>query len=58
MALVDLVQYIYKQDGFFGLYRGFGCSLFSKVVCLYTTTKIDEVDHRISFDRKIFVCIV
>ncbi len=40
-----LVQYIYTTDGFLGLYRGFGCSLLSKVVCLYTTTKVDEVDH-------------
>ncbi len=41
--LFYLVQYVYKADGFTGLYRGFGCSLLSKVVCWYTTTKVDEV---------------
>jgi hypothetical protein len=37
------LQYIYRTDGFLGLYRGFGCSLLSKAVCLYTTTKVDEL---------------
>ncbi|CAF0999393.1 unnamed protein product [Adineta steineri] len=37
------LQYIYNTDGFLGLYRGFGCSLLSKVVCWYTTTKVDEL---------------
>ncbi|CAF1022580.1 unnamed protein product [Rotaria sordida] len=37
------LKYVYNADGFVGLYRGFGCSLLSKVVCWYTTTKIDEV---------------
>ena len=38
-----LVKYVYNVDGVLGLYRGFGCSLLSKVVCWYTTTKVDEV---------------
>ncbi|CAF0964633.1 unnamed protein product [Adineta ricciae] len=37
------LRHIYNVDGFIGLYRGFGCSLLSKVVCWYTTTKIDEL---------------
>ncbi|UJR38069.1 hypothetical protein I4U23_030750 [Adineta vaga] len=37
------LQFIYKTDGFLGLYRGFGCSLLSKVVSWYTTTKVDEL---------------
>ena len=38
-----LVKFIYNTDGFLGFYRGFGYSLLSKVVCWYTTTKVDEV---------------
>ncbi|CAF3301269.1 unnamed protein product [Rotaria socialis] len=37
------LKYVYKIDGFVGLYRGFGCSLLSKAVCWYTTTKVDEI---------------
>jgi len=37
------LKYIYKIDGFTGLYRGFGCSFMAKFVCWYTTTKIDEI---------------
>ncbi|CAF2429929.1 unnamed protein product [Rotaria sp. Silwood2] len=48
------LKYVYNVDGFVGLYRGFGCSLLSKVVCWYTTTKVDEflgpVDVRVSND--------
>ena len=43
--MIILVQYIYRTDGFLGLYRGFGCSLLGKVVCWYTTTKVDEVNR-------------
>jgi hypothetical protein len=42
---LNLVKYVHSVDGFVGLYRGFGCSLLSKVVCWYTTTKVDEVDY-------------
>jgi hypothetical protein len=41
---LNLVKYVYDVDGFVGLYRGFGCSLLSKVVCWYTTTKVDDVN--------------
>ncbi|CAF1010953.1 unnamed protein product [Adineta steineri] len=37
------LKYIYNIDGFTGLYRGFGCSLLSKMVCWYTTTKVDQL---------------
>jgi len=37
------LKHVYNADGFLGLYRGFGCSLLSKVVCWYTTTKVDEL---------------
>ncbi|CAF1074315.1 unnamed protein product [Rotaria sp. Silwood1] len=49
------LKYVYSIDGVVGLYRGFGCSLLSKVVCWYTTTKVDEllgpVDTRVSNDQ-------
>ncbi|UJR08211.1 hypothetical protein I4U23_012484 [Adineta vaga] len=37
------LRYIYNIDGFTGLYRGFGCAVLSKMVCWYTTTKVDEL---------------
>ncbi|CAF3646874.1 unnamed protein product [Rotaria sordida] len=37
------LKYIHKIDGFTGLYRGFGYTLLSKVVCWYTTTKVDQL---------------
>ncbi|CAF1036522.1 unnamed protein product, partial [Didymodactylos carnosus] len=36
-------RFVYNIDGFTGIYRGFGCSLMAKVVCWYTTTKVDEL---------------
>ena len=40
----NLVKYIYNIDGLTGLYRGFGCSVLSKMVCWYATTQIDQVN--------------
>lgn len=37
------LKFIYNRDGFLGLYRGFGCSLASKMICWYATTKVDEI---------------
>jgi len=37
------LRFVYNSDGLTGLYRGFGCSLMAKVVCWYTTTKVDEL---------------
>lgn len=37
------LKYVYDHDGLIGLYRGFGCSLVSKVVYWYTSTKVDEI---------------
>jgi hypothetical protein len=55
--LLNLVKYVYKTDGFLGLYRGFGCSLLSKVVCWYTTTKVDEVNY-FKFDNYILFIFI
>lgn len=50
------LKYVYNVDGVLGLYRGFGCSLLSKVVCWYTTTKVDEflgpVEARVPNDKE------
>ena len=48
----NLVKYIYNIDGYTGLYRGFGCSLLSKMVCWYATTKADEVNRTNRKERK------
>ncbi|CAF3304484.1 unnamed protein product [Rotaria socialis] len=37
------LKYVYNIDGCTGLYRGFGCALLSKMVCWYTTTKVEEL---------------
>jgi hypothetical protein len=50
--LENLVKYIHNIDGFTGLYRGFGCSLLSKMICWYTTTKVDEVSKEKNLKNK------
>ncbi|CAF1063675.1 unnamed protein product [Rotaria sp. Silwood1] len=37
------LKYVYNIDGVMGLYRGFGCTLLSKLVCWYTTTQVDQL---------------
>ncbi|CAF2566421.1 unnamed protein product [Rotaria sp. Silwood2] len=37
------LKYVYNIDGVMGLYRGFGCTFLSKMVCWYTTTKVDQI---------------
>lgn len=46
------LKFIYHRDGFLGLYRGFGCSLASKMICWYTTTKIDAILDPVDPDDK------
>lgn len=49
------LKHIYNVDGFFGLFRGYGCAVLAKAVAVYTTAKVDElltpVDSREANDK-------